>query len=366
MKLRWKAGFSTTALVCALAGASAAPAEAPGEFRRSLDVSELELRNLIGQITITGHAGPGFEVVVTPGGKDAGEDVPAIEVVQDGRRAEVAIRFPSSQRFVYPALGSGSTSRFDPEEDRDRGWLGDLVHGLFGKQVSVSGSGSGLEVWADVEVRVPAGSSLAVRHGVGRVAADGVAGRLDLEIRSGGIDARAIDGELRAQSGSGSVDVDGVEGSLSVGTGSGSVTARDVRGGSARVATGSGSVTLEGIDSDSLSVATGSGGVEAREIGAGEAAVATGSGGVSLELARMGSGPFRVATGSGRVVLVVPRGASMEVHAETGRGGIDLDLHGEVNMTRNDPDEVAFTVGGGETRVRIGTGSGGIRIVDGG
>jgi len=56
----------------------------------------------------------------------------------------------------------------------------------------------------------------------------------------------------------------------------------------------------------------------------------------------------------------------MDVHAETGSGGIDLDLSGDLVMTRNDPDEVAFTVGGGNARVRIGTGSGGIRIVDGG
>jgi hypothetical protein len=366
MKPTRKAVATAACLALVLAGVSGGLAEAAGEQRRSLEVTSLELQNLIGEVSITGHEGPGFEILVKPGGKDADDDAPKLEVSQDGERAEVTIRFPTSQRFVYPALGKGSTTRFDPEKNKEHGWFFGLVHGLFGKEITVSGSGSGLEVWADVEIRVPRDGSLTVRHGAGHVLAASVTAELDIEIRSGGIEAQDVDGALRAQAGSGAVDVARVVGALTVASGSGSVVVRDARGPSARIASGSGRVKLERVDSDSLNVATGSGGIEAREIGAGEASVASGSGGVTLELARMGDGPFRLATGSGRVVLGVPPGASMDVHAETGSGSIDLDLDTEMSMTRKERDEVAFTTGGGDTRVRIGTGSGGIRIASGG
>jgi len=361
----WKRAALAAVVLCVLASAPGARAGNAAEQHRSFDVKQLELRNLIGSITVSGHDGAAFEVTVQPGGKDAANGVPELIVDENGERAELTLRFPESRRFVYPALGSGSTATFDPDEDdADRNWLGALVHGLFGKRITVSGSGSGLEVWADVEIRVPRDGSLVVRHGAGFVSAEHVAAKLALEIHSGSIDARDVRGELEVETGSGAVEVAQVEGRLSLSTGSGPVTARDVRGPSAEIATGSGHVTLERVDSETLEVATGSGGVSATAIGAGKASVATGSGSVSFALVRMGSGPFNVATGSGGVALEVPRGASMDVHAETGGGGIDLDLAGELKLTRQEKDEVAFTVGDGDARVRIGTGSGNIHIAD--
>ena len=352
------------ALVCLLGWASGTLAQAASEERRSFTASRLELNNLIGEVSVSGHDGAGFEVVVRPGGKDAREGTLEIVAAENAGRAEMTIRFPEAQRFVYPALGAGSTARFDPDDNDERSWLAELVHGLFGKRITVTGSGSGLEVWADVEIRVPRNGALVLHHGVGNVIAGGVTAELELETRSGGIDASKVEGTLNAETGSGTVTIADVSGKVSIATGSGGVDARDVHGPAARVATGSGRVKLERVDSDSLEVATGSGGIEAVEVGAGEAAFATGSGSVSLALGRMGAGPFKVATGSGGVALFVPRGASMDVHAETGSGGIDLDLAGEMNVTQRERDEVAFTIGGGQARVRIGTGSGSIRIAN--
>ena len=93
------------------------------------------------------------------------------------------------------------------------------------------------------------------------------------------------------------------------------------------------------------------------------ASIASGSGSVHLQLARMGRGSYEIGTGSGRVVLTVPAGVSMDVHAETGSGGVDLDIdRDEIQLTKDRRDEVRFTMGGGDAKVRIGTGSGGIRI----
>jgi len=366
MKPIWKRAAFAAAILYVSTWAPGAPAaDKAVEQRRSFDVKRLELRNLVGRITVTGHSGAGFQVTVKPGGKDAASGVPELNVKEDGDLAALTLRFPEAKRFVYPALGSGSTSSIDPDDHGGSdSWLGDLMRGIFGKRITVAGSGSGLELWADVEIRVPADGSVVVRHGVGFVEAQDVSGKLVLEVHAGSIEARKVRGELHAESGSGAIEVEQVEGKLTLGTGSGPVVAKDVRGAQASFATGSGQVTLERVESESLDVATGSGGVDAEGIGAGKASVATGSGNVSFAFSRMGAGPFDVATGSGLVALVVPRGASMDVRAETGSGGIDLDLGGDMKVVRQAKDEVQFTTGGGETRVRIGTGSGSVRIAD--
>ena len=365
MRSTWNRTVVGAAILCLLTWAPGAPAaEKAAEQHRSFEAKRLELRNLVGRVTVTGNRGAAFEVTVKPGGKDAASGVPELVVEEHGDRAELTLRFPEAKRFVYPALGSGTTTSFDPQDSDDDSWLGDLMRGIFGKRITVAGSGSGLEVWADVEIRVPANASLVVRQGVGFVGAEGVAGKLAVEIHAGSTEARKISGELQVESGSGGVEVEQIDGKLTLATGSGPVSARDVRGSSADIATGSGHVTLERVDSEALEVATGSGGVEAEGLGAGKASVATGSGDVELAFVRMGAGPFDLATGSGGVALVVPRGASMDVHAETGSGGIDLKLAGEMKVVRRAKDEVQFTTGGGEARVRIGTGSGSIRIAD--
>ncbi|HXV75536.1 MAG TPA: DUF4097 family beta strand repeat-containing protein [Candidatus Polarisedimenticolaceae bacterium] len=327
----------------------------------TIDVARLEIRNLIGEIDVTTHDGASFEVAVSYQGKDAVRHPPAV-VRESGRDGEqLTIRFPESRRYVYPRLGPGSATQIS--ENVDGGWFSKMMSGLFGESIKVAGSGSGLEVWADVEVQVPSGASLVVRHGVGAARALDVAADLELELRSGRVEAARIGGNLTIETGSGQIDVDGVDGAVELSTGSGSVDAREIRGPAASIATGSGGVTLVRIDSRSLSVATGSGRVDADGVSADRATIATGSGGVRLEMDRMGDGSFEIGTGSGRVVLEVPPSASLDVHAETGSGGIDLEMGGApLNMTHRDRDEVRFSVGGGEAKVRISTGSGGVVI----
>jgi hypothetical protein len=79
-----------------------------------------------------------------------------------------------------------------------------VISELFGGKVTVKGSGSGLEMWADVEVRVPSGATLSVRHGVGELRATGVKGELDMELRSGPVVVDAVDGDARVRIGTGS------------------------------------------------------------------------------------------------------------------------------------------------------------------
>ena len=67
-------------------------------------------------------------------------------------------------------------------------------------------------------------------------------------------------------------------------------------------------------------------------------------------------------TGSGRITLRLPADVSAEVEADTGSGGIELDLGEKILMREMSRDEVRFTLGNGDARIQLDTGSGRIRI----
>lgn len=64
-----------------------------------------------------------------------------------------------------------------------------------------------MELWADVIVRVPRGTALTVRHGVGEITAADLAADLDLDICSGPVRVEGLDGDLRIDTGSGGIDL---------------------------------------------------------------------------------------------------------------------------------------------------------------
>jgi len=346
-------GFAAFALPALLfLGTLAAFADA--EERRTFDSRELTIRSLIGEVKVSGHSGSQFEVTIHVQGKDSTTPGVAIEA----GASDLTIRFPEASKYVYPPLGSGSRSTFGPDAD-DRGWLAAL---LGRGQITVVGSGSGVEIWADLDVKVPPGATLHVHQGVGAIAAANAKGTLDLRVRSGHVDARKVSGDLSIDTGSGHVRVADVDGGLVVDTGSGHVEVSGVRGPSVSIDTGSGHVEIEDTTSDRLLVDTGSGHVKARRVSADSADIDTGSGGVTLELSHMGSGRFKIDTGSGGIALSVPRDASMAVDAETGSGGVDIDLGDDIEIVRMERDDAEFRVGSGAARVTLSTGSGGIQV----
>lgn len=351
---------ASAALILALAGL---PAAAAVEKRFSFDASELTVKNLIGEVKVTGGAGS-FEVVVRIDGSDA--DLGLVDVaVKDGDPAELVVTYPDKSDFVYPRLGPGSRTRFSRRGSDGGGLLDAVLGGLLGggDTVTVSGSGKGLEVWADVEIRVPAGTTLNVKHGVGTVNAENVDGTLDLDTSSGDIAASHVDGALTIDTGSGDVTAADVRGALSIDTGSGDVGVTRAGGGPVDVDTGSGDVEISEIDGDSLLVDTGSGDVTAAAIGAGRASIDTGSGDVELDVERMGDGGIDVDTGSGRIRLRLPAGVAARVDASTGSGGIDVEMgDAPLEVGRRSRNELSFSTGGGGPRITLSTGSGGISI----
>ena len=337
---------------------------AAAEFTRevSLDADQLEVTSLIGEVRVEPAAGDRFEITIAVQGKDADPDLITIEV-QEGRQARLEVRFPVDQHrsYVYPGLAhSGRATIRQQDGQEDKNWLEKLLGGL-GKGIEVRRSGQGLEVWADVTVKVPRERLAEVRNGVGKISATAVDAELSLYLKNGPIEVREHRGPLLCDIGSGSVKVQGVEGPLSVDTGSGSVAVADQRGDKLHVDTGSGSVTIDRADTGYLHVDTGSGGVKARAIRTDRARIDTGSGAVTLELDRMGDGPFVIDTGSGAVRLGLPAGASAMITVDTGSGGISTDVSGG-EVLHKARGELKLRVGEGTAKVSIDTGSGGVKI----
>jgi DUF4097 and DUF4098 domain-containing protein YvlB len=75
----------------------------------------------------------------------------------------------------------------------------------------------------------------------------------------------------------------------------------------------------------------------------------------------MGQGRYVIDTGSGGIRLRLPPEVSAAFQADTGSGSISVDLDG-VELGRKQRREARFTVGDGDSRVRLSTGSGSIRI----
>jgi hypothetical protein len=343
-----------------LVAAAGGAAWSASGLERSIEAERLVVRNLIGRVEVEGSSGSAFEVVVVVQGADAGRDLIDV-VVEEGREAELNVVFPVNQHrdYVYPELGR-SNVRFNPGGAGSSSWIGRL----FGDgSIEVTGDGPGLEVWADVTIRVPRGAGLYVEHGVGETVAHDVHGALTLDTSSGGVRVETVEGPLVVDTGSGEVRVVGVRGSsIRIDTGSGRVEAAQLDGAEVSIDTGSGRVEVDRVHGDEVNIDTGSGGVEATGLDAERLTIDTGSGAVSVEIANMARGRFRIDTGSGAIDLRVPADASARIIAETGSGSVSLDLGDGVRVLRQEPDGVELQLGSGAAHVELDTGSGAIRI----
>jgi hypothetical protein len=366
--------FSILALsvlaLCVVPGWITAPAAQGGspsdqngaEKHFSIPGERLVLADLIGKIEVKPADGTDFVIDVTIRGKDATADRIRFDQ-KAGGDAHFYIQFPDkdADRFVYPRL-EGSTTIMSPNSrpDRKDNLLDWVLPGRH-KTIRVSGEGNGLEIWADVVVRVPRGRALDVRHGVGEILANGTTGKLDLDNNSGPVSAQGIQGDVVIDTGSGNVRVGDITGDLSVDTGSGDVDASRCKGVDFHIDTGSGTVQCAEIDCKKILIDTGSGDVEGAGVSADNGKIDTGSGSVSVSFDRIGSGPFVVDTGSGDVTVKLPSDANARITAETGSGDIVSKLS-NARVTRKSSDELAMTVGKGDARFSIDTGSGDVRI----
>jgi DUF4097 and DUF4098 domain-containing protein YvlB len=164
------------------------------------------------------------------------------------------------------------------------------------------------------------------------------------------------DAFLNASSGSGNVDDDGIGENAKLSTGSGNIHATGLRG-SFSVGTGSGNVYAEQIGAGDVKASTGSGSIELRNLRGGLRA-STGSG--NIKAGGTPAAEWKLVTGSGSVELWTGNTA-YTLDASSGSGGIHID---QAMMTegRSDRHHMSGKINGGGPTVRIGTGSGEVRI----
>jgi hypothetical protein len=348
-------GTTITLAVC-FAAIGTVAAHSQQVERYELSGSEIAIYNLAGEITLQAGGGSTVVVEVARGGRDAAD----LRIETGSVRGLEALRiiYPD-ERIVYPALGRRSRTELRVRADGTFGDSGDWNGRSRGDRVRISGDGDGLEAYADLTVSIPAGKHIEVYLAAGEASVTGVDGDIRMDTHSAPVRASGTRGSLVVDVGSGSVVVSDAEGDLDVDTGSGSVEVTAVNGTSLLIDTGSGSVRGSDISVGDLDIDTGSGRIEVDGVTASSIRLDTGSGSISLELLR-DADDIEIDTGSGGVTLVVPDSFGSSVEIDTGSGGIEVDL--PLTMRRWDRDHVTGTIGDGQGRLMIDTGSGSVRI----
>lgn len=325
--------------------------------RYAITGDDVAIYNLVGEVRLEAATGPAVVVELSRGGKDA--DRLRVETgVLEGRQT-LRVLYPGD-RVIYPALSRRSSSQVRVREDGT--FYGG--RGRSGRQVTIGGGGvgvsRGVEAYADLAIRVPAGQRLSLYLALGRVDIRNVAGELVVDVGSAPISAQGTRGGLRLDTGSGRIEVVDAEGVVELDTGSGNVEVQRVRGPRLRVDTGSGSVIGSAIEVEALDVDTGSGRIQLADTWASEVRLDTGSGAVDFELRNAAVRKLVIDTGSGGVRLALPPAVDARIVIDTGSGGIDMDL--PLRLLKKERSRLEGVFGNGSGQIVIDTGSGGVRV----
>src|SRR5436190_8691395 len=243
--------------------------------RFTLGGDSVAICNLAGELTV--EPGSGSEVVVEVMRGGAGASQLRVETGGSSGIQTLRVLYPGD-RVVYPPIGRDSRSSVDVAPDGTFG--GD--HGLgwlAGKRkVTVAGSGSGVEAWANVRVTVPRGRKVRLEWVAGTTHIGAVEGEVVADNSSGTIEVRGLRGKLKVDTGSGEVLVKDAQGDFTIDTGSGRVTLENIRGGLMNLDTGSGEIRASEVTADRLVADTGSGGISLDEVHCPVVLLDTGSG----------------------------------------------------------------------------------------
>src|SRR6185369_9767065 len=265
------------AIVALALSAGASDPSAQQRDRYTLMGDKVAIHNLAGELRVEPGTGSAVVVEVVRGGRDAG----ALSVRTGEHRGipTLAVSYPG-RRVVYPRI----PGHWSVRQTADGGLFKEHLDLLGQREITVSGSGSGIEAWADLRVLVPKGKSVIFRHLAGRASIHDVEGDLVVDHGVGKLEVRGVRGRVALDTGSGEVTVSNIQGDLTVDSGSGAVTISDLRGGALVIDSGSGRVQATHVDVDALNADTGSGDVSLRGIAAQRILLDTGSGSVQLDL----------------------------------------------------------------------------------
>ena len=330
--------------------AIAAPLIAQTPERHTLRGTRVAIYDLVGDVRVVQGTGRDVEIEVTRQGSDASQL--RVETGDVGGVPTLRVIFPFDRIAYRTDNGNYSISDLRVRDD------GTFGHGASGRRVSIS-SRSGSEAAADLVVRLPSGTTLDLRVAAGSVSAQGTRSDMSLDVIAADVTLDGTRGNVVVETASGGIEARDTEGNLDIDTGSGSVELTRVRSNDLRVDTGSGSVHCDDVTADVIDIDTGSGAVDLGTATARSVRVDVGSGSVDVALSRDAKDVY-IDTGSGSVTLRVPESIGADVDFSTGSGDIDSDL--PITIRGQGRGSLKGRIGDGTARIRVSTGSGGIRI----
>lgn len=318
------------------------------------------VENLAGRMTVVAGSGRSVVAVATVHAEsaDLAEAISFAEVAGTDGRPTLRVRYPLADygRIKYSDAGqdSGFLSLFGGNSNTSTRYDG--------YKVKVSSSGSGVAMWADVEVQVPSsGIDATFKNVVGRLTATDVSGTLSFDTGSGDIDLQRLSGSVEADTGSGDVNAASCRGSIDCDTGSGDCRITDFDGDRIAGGVGSGDIIIRSGTAREVDLDTGSGDIVVEGAEVEKFTAGTGSGDILFETDSLRLASIDADTGSGDVTLRLGAGASFVAHADQGSGDIVCRFSdAEAIMQRR--EVVGYRRGGEQIRIDVDTGSGDLVI----
>jgi hypothetical protein len=317
------------------------------------------VENLAGRMTVVAGSGRSVVAVATVHAESAelADSVSFEEVEGKDGVATLRVRYPLDEygriKYSDSGRGNGISSWFGGNSNTSTRYDG--------YKVKVS-SGSGVEIWADVEVQVPtSGIEAKFKNVVGRVSAADIDGIMTFDTGSGDIDLQRMSGSVKADTGSGDVNAADCRGSIDCDTGSGDCRITDFDGDMIEGDVGSGDIIVRSGTAIEIDLDTGSGDIVVEDTEVERFTADTGSGDILLETDSPRLSRVDADTGSGDVTLRLGANASFVAHADQGSGDIECryaDAHAIVQRR----EVVGYRRGGEQIRIDVDTGSGDLVI----
>jgi hypothetical protein len=352
------------AMALCLAGPALADATRTHKLDLSGDPGSLfVVENLAGAMTIKASSTGRATVSITVHGEDqaAADSIRLVQDVDKNGRPRLLVKYPVDRhtRYRYP----GSRDHGDDDDSSSNwAWLASMFGGngsnmeYDGRRVSVGGSG--LMLYADVQVEVPPSARATFKNHVGPLRASAVSGDYRFDTGSGNISLDDVKGTTVADTGSGDVHATRISGaSFKCDTGSGNCNVKGFEGDRIDCDTGSGNVNVQGSTARTVRLDTGSGDVSIHASGVEDIEADTGSGNVELTVAGNSLRRVKADTGSGDVTLRLAPDASFEVHADLGSGDIENHYADAQPIVRG-REVTGYRRGDAAARIEVDTGSG--------
>ena len=350
-------------LASSIAVAAAARADATRTVRLELsgaDASRFSVENLAGTTRIAPGSGDRVEIVATVHAESAElAGAVTLERVAGGPvPATIRVRYPYDRvsTFRYRAPGDHGDDFF--------GWSGSDTYEYDGHRVRVS-RGHGRELYADVEVRVPAARVEArFVQLAGLVEAERLRGDLGFRVANADLRLRELDGKLNLEGSSGDVRARDVKGTWTSDFSSGDCDIVGFDGDLLSVHTTSGDASLRSVRVRRVEFESTSGGLRLAEADLQELSAEATSGDVAFEAAGASLRDVKIRTSSGDVSLRLPAESSFDVEADQSSGDMEVAF-ADGSARRHRDRIVGYRHGSGGAHIRVRTSSGDLTVSPG-